>query len=233
MQQKKRAKTGKKSRFFMKFFNFLRIFRNFSAYNYSLKCTVGGIMREHFEILRDGGTFCFCDIYVSDEEGFPDVFLEKLMKDIKAGISDHVSAFWCPDEECEKIGRWNIVPYRYRLTVSCSGVCERLLFVEFLSSFDARFPGGVHVSDRLGTLYDKSRHAFIKPSFLLFPHMSLKEKRKLGRPISFGYDGERIILSSSLGKYTLDAEDFCKNYKRIADFAPKFAKKAIDKRGNI
>lgn len=187
-------------------------------------------MTEHFEILRDGRAFCLCEISLQGEENS---ICDELIAEAKKGIIGYASAFEPSTAEKEAVSGFRIVPYRYRLLIFCRPICECLLFIRISSSFDARFPGGGHRRNALGMIYDTALRRFLPPSFWLMPHISLKERRRLGAPLSFDFDGDGITLNCKAANYVLDGGIFCKNYKRIADFGLKFDKKTIDKQGNL
>ena len=192
-------------------------------------------MTERFEICKDGRIFCLWEIAVSYDG---DICLatntvERLISDVRAGVSDHVSAYTLNAEESVYVGRRNIVPYRYRFFAdACDLDCD-LLFMRILSSFDARFPGGSHTKMSIGVVYDVKAERYLRPSFTLLSDISKKERKKLGEPLSFGLSNEGLRLICTGGEYCFDTKLFCKNYKTIRDLTCKFDKKPIDKRGNI
>ena len=186
-------------------------------------------MNERFEIERDGRAFCICEICLRGDEEYRVPFIEDLIAEAKAGIITYVGSFMPSDAEREAMSRFRVVPYRYRIFVTCSALCECLTFCELYSSFEARFPGGRRKSTQLGILCDVRTSRLLKPSFRIFPDISRKMKKGLGVPIGVSLNGEKIKLVCSLGEYCVGVTEFCKNYKRIADFGSKFDKKAIDK----
>ena len=187
-------------------------------------------MTEHFEILRDGKVFCLCEISL---QGGDNSICDELISDAKKGIAEYVCAYSPSSAEREAMSSFRIVPYRYRLLISCRPICECLIFIRISSSLDAKFPGGGHRSNVYGLIYDSAQRRFLPPSFRLIPHITRKERRRLGAPLSFDFDGDGITLNCKAANYILNGGIFCKNYKRIADFGLKFDKKTIDKQGNL
>ena len=192
-------------------------------------------MTEYFEIEKNNKTFCLCEICLKDESGQDEVsaFVEKLISNARAGIENYIAGLIPTDEENEKISRWSIVPFRYRLFIYCRQLCDVLVFIECVSSFDARFPGGRHIMSERGLIFDPKRMRCINPSFALLLHVSKKEQQKLGAPLDFSFDGEHVKLVCTLGEHSLNVDTFCKWYKTFSDLNPNFDKKTIDKQRNI
>ena len=192
-------------------------------------------MTEHFEIMKNDRTFCFCELCLRDESERDEAnhFAKTLISNVRAGIEDYVAALTPTDEENEKISRWSIVPFRYRLSVYCNRLCDDLVFIECTSSFDARFPGGRHLMTKKGLIFDVNLNRCLKPSFALPFNISKKEQRKLGAPTELSYDGASVKLDCTMGECSADVDSFCKRYKTFSDLRLNFDKKTIDKHENI
>ncbi len=194
------------------------------------------IRDEYFTAFCGGKEECLCRIILPLEEGKSastvfDELYDRVRTTCETGVLIQKHG-WDRDE----IKRFSVTPYRYLCRGTLYRVDDEIISCKIEASLDARFPGGVHLLEIDGFLYDEKVGMMI-PAEVFLPSDIRRALKGKGRVYTSYADGEGIHFLLSDGSECLcSTEGFIRSYQNVRKHilrTRKKEKKGIDKRRKL